>query len=56
MSCFIAMAPCVLIPYPQSYEEFINGDWKALSTYPNLMGEGFSAEGYCNLAGESGLC
>ena len=53
VSCFIALAPCLIIPPSQTYEDFIDGEWKALPSYPNFLGENFSSDGYCSITGES---
>ena len=44
VSCFIALAPCIVPPEPPvPYETWIETDWKALelNLYPNGFGEGW---------------
>ena len=51
------MAPCVVVPSDLPYQTFIDKDWKAKDVYPNLFGEGFSAQGYCDVVSNEGyLC
>ena len=57
MSAFIALAPCMISPQaPYDYETFINTEWQALETYPNLLGEGYTDEGYCEESNNGMFC
>ena len=49
LSAFIALAPCMIGPSPRfTYERFIDTDWKGLDTYPNLIGENWTLDGWCD--------
>lgn len=57
MSAFIALAPCMISPQaPYDYETFINTEWQALDKYPNLLGEGYTDEGYCRESNNGMFC
>ena len=59
MSCFIALAPCMIAPpatVPYDYETFISTEWQALDDYPNMRGEVWSNEGYCEASNNGLFC
>jgi hypothetical protein len=57
MSAFIALAPCMISPIvPYDYEKFIATEWQALDDYPNIYGENYSSDGWCDATDNGMFC
>ena len=57
MSCFIALAPCMISPNPPySYDTFIETEWQGLERYPNFLGYGWDTQGYCEATSNGIFC
>lgn len=57
ISCFIALAPCMIPPSIQfTYESFISTEWQGLDRYPNMFSESFDVDDYCDLTSNGFFC
>jgi hypothetical protein len=56
MSAFIALGPCLISPEEMDYETFIDEEWEGFKSYPNIFGEDWSNDGFCEASNYSGFC